>query len=210
MTDLIPDGPHAYPRRVDVTEANEVTVKFIHHTRCQVIAELGVYRGHTSLEFAKFLNGAGELHLYDYEDRVAEVAKTLAERGYTNVRTFGCSYKLLDSYCWPLAKMLESHPEPIYDFIFIDGAHTWAVDALATLLSDRLLKVGGFLDFDDYLWTLAGSRALTPKNFPLTGKLYTQEQIDAWQVKMIVELLIRRDRRYREIVPSKIFQKIAN
>ena len=174
-----------------------------------MIAELGVFQGHTSMEFAKFLNGKGELHLYDFEDRVADVEKRLAAAGYSNVKTFGSSYKLLDSYCWTLGQMVERHPEPIYDFIFVDGPHTWAIDALATLLSDKLLKVGGYLDFDNYKWTLAGSPSMNPKDFPLTKKLYTPEQIDAQQVKMIVDLLVRRDPRYREIVTERIFQKIA-
>ena len=39
---------------------------------------------------------------------------------------------------------------PIFDYVFIDGAHTWMLDALAFLLVDRLLRVGGYVDFDDY------------------------------------------------------------
>jgi hypothetical protein len=116
---------------------------------------------------------------------------------------------LRDSYDWALAKVIESNPDPIYDYMFLDGAHDWAIDALATLLCDRLLKVGGYLDFDDYGWTLRGSPALNPKAFPLTAKLYTNEQIEAQQVKMVVDLLVRRDPHYREVVKNKIFQKIA-
>ena len=137
------------------------------------------------------------------------VANTLEIAGFHNVRTFGSSYKFLDSYNWSLAKLFEQNTGPIYDYVFLDGAHTWAVDALTTFLVDRLLKVGGYLDFDDYNWTLGGSPTLNPKVFPLTGKLYTGEQITAKQVKMIVDLVIRRDPRYREVVPNKLFQKTA-
>jgi len=198
-----------YPRQIAVSGPDEETVTFIKTTTCRFIAEFGIFKGHTSWEFAKFLNGRGELHLFDYDDRVSEVAAALRHGGFHNVRAFGSSYKLLDSYNWSLAKLLEENTGPIYDYVFLDGAHTWAVDALTTCLVDRLLKVGGYLDFDDYDWTLATSPGLNPKVFPLTRKLYTAEQIATKQVKMVIDLIIRRDRRYREVVPCKIFQKLA-
>jgi len=92
---------------------------------------------------------------------------------------------------------------------FSMAPHNWAVDALAAFLADRMLKVGGYLDFDDYDWTLGGSASLNPMVFPLTRKLYTAEQIASKQVKMIVDLIIRRDPRYQEVVADKIFQKLA-
>lgn len=161
------------------------------------------------MEFAKFLNGEGELHLFDYEDRVRSVAIALEHAGFRNVRVFGSSYKLLDSYNWSLAKLLEKNAGPIYDYVFIDGAHSWAVDALTAFLADRMLKVGGYLDFDDYDWTFGASPSCNPSVFPLTRKLYTAEQIESKQVKMIVDLIIRRDPRYQEVVANKIFQKLA-
>jgi predicted O-methyltransferase YrrM len=204
---LVVDERANYPREVAVSKPNERTVEFIGNTQCRSIAELGIFKGHTSLEFARFLAGRGELHLFDYTDRVAEVADTLRAAGWHNFRTFGSSYKLLDSYNWSLAKLLERQAEPLYDYVFLDGAHTWAVDALTAFLVDRLLKVGGYFDLDDYEWTLEASPALNPRAFPLTAKLYTGEQIATKQVKMIVDLVVRRNPRYREVVPNKIFQK---
>ena len=196
-----------YPRQVAVFSANKVTLDFIRQTSCRSIAEIGIYKGHTTLGFAEFLNGEGELHIFDYEDRVADVEEKIRAAGYSNIRAFGSSYKLLDSYNWRLGKLLEMHQMPLYDYIFIDGAHTWAVDALTTFLADQLLKPGGYLDFDDYEWTLENSPSLKPSSFPLTGKLYSPEQISAKQVKMIVDVVVRRNPHYREVVPNKIFQK---
>jgi predicted O-methyltransferase YrrM len=201
------DERNNYPRFVDVSAANQHTMDFLRTTRCRMIAEIGIYQGHTSREITKWLNGEGELHLFDFDDRVHKVAEDLAKAGHTNVRTFPNSYKLLDSYNWSLAGLLEQHVEPIYDYVFIDGAHTWAVDALTALLVDRLLRPGGYLDLDDYSWTLGGSPSMRPERFPLTAKLYTREQIDALQIKMICDLLIRRDDRYQEVVPDKIWRK---
>jgi hypothetical protein len=124
---------------------------------------------------------------------VSDVTKKLKAAGFQNIRPFGSSYKLLDSYHWSPAKLLEQDVTPIYDYVFLDGAHTWAVDALTTFLVDRLLEIGGYLDFDDYDWTFAQSPALNPSAFPLTGRLYTDEQIAAKQIQMIIELVVRRD-----------------
>jgi predicted O-methyltransferase YrrM len=198
-----------YPRELAVSAPKHETIEFIKCTNCRFIAELGVYKGHTSLEFARFLDGEGELHLFDYEDRVTDVANTLAIAGFSNFRVFGSSYRLLDSYNWSLARLLQENKAPIYDYVFLDGAHTWAVDALTAFLADSLLKVGGYLDLDDYYWTLKASPSLNARVFPLTGKLYTDDQMAAEQVRMIVDLVIRRTGRYRELVPNKIFQKTA-
>ena len=197
------------PRGGAVSGPNYATINFIKRTECRHIAEIGIFKGYTSMEFAKFLNGEGELHLFDYEDRVRSVAIALEHAGFRNVRVFGSSYKLLDSYNWSLAKLLDKNAEPIYDYVFIDGAHSWAVDALTAFLADRMLKVRGYLDFDDYDWTFCGSPSCNPSVFPLIRKFYTAEQIASKQVKMIVDLVIKRDPRYQEVVANKIFQKLA-
>jgi len=105
--------------------------------------------------------------------------------------------------------LLGTSDGPIYDYVFLDGAHTFAIDALTFFLADKLLKVGGHMDFDDYGWSLGSSPSLSPARFPLTAKLYTQEQIDLPQVKMIVDILVRKSGRYVEVVNDKVFQKIA-
>jgi predicted O-methyltransferase YrrM len=51
-----------------------------------------------------------------------------------------------------LAKILASGKENYFDFIYVDGSHQ-APDVLCdAILSFRLLKVGGVIAFDDYLW----------------------------------------------------------
>ncbi len=49
------------------------TLEFIRGTSCRRIAEIGIYEGYTSEGFARFLNGQRELHLFDFEDRVAKI-----------------------------------------------------------------------------------------------------------------------------------------
>lgn len=47
---------------------------------------------------------------------------------------------------------LRSVDEPVFDFIYIDGDHTAEGVLQDAVLSWRLLKVGGIMAFDDYLW----------------------------------------------------------
>lgn len=189
--------------------ANLETVAFVRSAASKVVAEIGIYQGDTSLELAKVLNGIGELHLFDFQDRVDAVAKRVRQAGFHNIKTYGNSYKLLDSYNWQLAKLIEKNDEPVFDYVFMDGNSTFAIDGLAFSLVDRLLKTGGYVDFDNYDFTLGSSRTFRPERFPLTGKLYTREQIDTKQAKMIIDLLVRKSGRYSEVVPNKIFKKMA-
>lgn len=198
------DASHEY-----IGQPNTQTIDFIATTNCRMIAEIGVYMGATSELFAKYLNGEGELHLFDFEAHVYDVKARLEALGYRNIHVHGNSPKTLDSYNWSLMRMLEMHTEPIYDYVFLDGAHTWNVDALAFLLVDRLLKVGGYIDFDDYYWTIEESGTMNPQVFPAIKEWFTEEQMAEAHVRHIVNLLVRRDPRYAEVVENKVYQKIA-
>jgi predicted O-methyltransferase YrrM len=51
-----------------------------------------------------------------------------------------------------LAKLLASGKEGFFDFIYVDGSHQ-APDVLCdAVMSFRLLRPGGIIAFDDYLW----------------------------------------------------------
>jgi len=188
---------------------NQCTLDFLATTNCKVIAEVGVGVGSTSMAIAQWLDGKGMLHLFDFQERVDMVAEQLRQKGYRNVVAHGNSKRLLDSYNWSLMKLLREHEHPIFDYVYLDGAHTWAVDALAFFLIDRLLRPGGYIDFDDYDWTISSSPTVNPKVYPIMNKLYTPEQVNEPNVKLIVDLLVRRDASYEEVIPNKIFRKLS-
>jgi predicted O-methyltransferase YrrM len=204
-----------YPDHVLATKPNMKTMSLIashlgDRDRASLcIAEIGVHIGATTDRIADFLGGEGRSFLFDFEDKTQAIASRLRDQGHTNIVTLGSSYCYMDSYNWSLMKVLHHHREPIFDYVYLDGAHTWAIDALAFCLVDRLLKPGGYIDFDDYGWRLSASPSLNPAVFPLTGKMYTQEQIELPQVAMIIDILVRRDPHYREIVQNKLFQKVG-
>src|ERR1700693_1119213 len=103
-----------------------------------VVAEIGVGIGATTLAIAALLENQGELHIYDFQAKVEALASDLAAVGFSNVRGFGNTDKHWDSYNWTLGRMLLGEHHEVYDYIYIDGAHTFTVDALAFVLCDRL------------------------------------------------------------------------
>lgn len=198
----------AYPETdLNVDGPNDRTVDFFATTGCRRYAEIGVYKADTALAIAGVLRGEGEIHLFDYEDRVEAAVARLRAAGHENVVAHPNSRRLLDSYNWSLMRVLQEHGGRVFDYVFLDGAHTWAHDALAYVLADRLLAPGGYLDFDDYAWSLRGSPSMNPQVFPEVEQLYSDEQIDARQVALVVDLLVRPDGRYEEVVPNKVFRK---
>jgi len=203
-------APRAYPESdLNVDGANDVTVATFAESGCRRYAEIGVYKGYTASRVAEVLGGDGEIHLFDYADRVEPVARALREAGHANVVAHPNSRRVLDSYNWSLMRVLAERGEDAFDYVFLDGAHTWVHDALAFALADRLLAPGGYVDFDDYRWTLRASPSMNPEAFPEVERLYTDEQIDAQQVALVVDLLVRRDARYEEVVADKVFRKRA-
>jgi predicted O-methyltransferase YrrM len=52
-----------------------------------------------------------------------------------------------------LAGLLASDAER-FDFIYVDGSHTAPDVLIDALLAFRLLRIGGIIVFDDYLWTM--------------------------------------------------------
>lgn len=91
------------------------------------------------------------------------------------------------SYTWHLQRNLEKYSADQFDFIFLDGAHTWDVDALAFFVCERVLKPGGWILFDDLNWTYAASPSL--RNAPWVQAL-TDEQQQTQQVRKIWEKLV--------------------
>lgn len=170
-------------------------------------AELGIYRGDTSRNVCERFPNCS-LHLFDFFSNLERAQKQLSV--FKNeIFYYGNSQKYNDSYNWNLLKLIETNQnKPIFDYCFLDGAHTFAIDGLTFFLCDRLTKVGGYLDFDDYSWSLRGS-SLDPLKIPEIAAQYTEEQIDSKQVALIVDHLVRPDSRYKEIVTNKIFRKIA-
>lgn len=201
-----------YPTTLNVNAGGSLhTLRFLAENfardRAFCDGEFGIYQAATAEEVLKRFPKA-TVYLFDF-DHTIDAAKKRLSRFRRRVHGFGNTTRHLDSYNWPLMKLIARHKgEPLFDYIYLDGAHTVAVDALTFFLGDRLLRVGGYVEFDDYRWRLRGS-SLDPSRVPVIAEQYTDEQIDAYQVKMIVDHLVMPDPRYRAIAGKRIFQKVA-
>lgn len=203
---------HQVPNSCCVPGPNLNVIEWVKKQRPMWYAEIGVYEGATATEVAKVLDEDAHMDLFDFYDRLDFVRKRLEaveelQDKSLYVKMHGNSRLLFDSYNWSLAKVLEEAAgTKIYDFVYIDGAHSWHHDALSFMLVDRLLYKHGIVVFDDYGWTFSGSPTMSPGRFPDIVKQYTAEQIVTPQVNMVVDLLVKPH--YKELIPNMVYQKV--
>ena len=136
--------------------------EFVLEHRFENCLELGFAHGVGTVYIASALeaNGQGKLTSVDNKSALERDprAQDMVDRA-----GLGHRVELVyedTSYTWFLHDKLrerlrdESRIEPLYDFVFIDGAHIWDVDALAFELVDRLVRPGGYILLDDLDWTV--------------------------------------------------------
>jgi predicted O-methyltransferase YrrM len=143
-------------------ERGEQIHQFIRTHRPESCLELGFANGVGALYIGSALeaNGFGTLTSVDRlraRNRRPNASELIEEAGLGGRVTLVYEQT---SYTWFLHDTMRARLaaagalEPCYDFVFIDGAHTWDADALAFGLADRLLAPGGWVLFDDLDWTL--------------------------------------------------------
>ena len=92
------------------------------------------------------------------------------------------------TYNWRLRDFLCTDPRPVFDLVFLDGAHTWEPDSLAFLLSEKLLRPGGWWIFDDLNWSIGTSptaRRAGPGQVTLGA-----DEVEALQVRDVINLIV--------------------
>lgn len=175
-----------------MTPAQARTVyDFIVEQKLSRVLELGFAHGKSTCFFAAAVEEvAGQdgyvmtMDLENAHQRQPNIDQLLNKCGLRHLVTPVYAHT---SYTWELMKLLEQDPQPQFDFVYIDGGHTWDVSGFGFLLTDRLLKPGGWVLFDDLDWTLGGSP--TMKKLPWVMKLSDEER-DTAQVRKVFELLV--------------------
>jgi predicted O-methyltransferase YrrM len=87
---------------------------------------------------------------------------------------------------WRLMKMLPCN-QPLFDFCYLDGGHTWQCTGFLFFLAEKLLRPGGWLLFDDLDYAVARTPDI---NLPWAAKL-TEEELTTCQVGKVWELLVK-------------------
>ena len=89
--------------------------------------ELGFYHGKSSAFIAAILDEREKGHLATIDllsakDKNPNINQILDQLNLSKRVTVFYEPK---SYTWRLMKMIEKNPQPIFDFCYIDGGHTW-------------------------------------------------------------------------------------
>jgi predicted O-methyltransferase YrrM len=148
------------------------------------ILEIGAYEGASTCYLIETLSAAGkiEIHIIDsweggIEHKDGGVAQAqmdiIEERFHQNISVAQGFVKnnvevvIHKSYSdLALSKLITDGKQNYFDFIYIDGSHQ-APDVLCdAVLSFRLLKIGGVMVFDDYLWQESLSYGTDPIRCP--------------------------------------------
>jgi predicted O-methyltransferase YrrM len=143
-------------------EQGRIVYDHVRATRPAEVLELGTAHGVGAAYLAAGLddNGAGRLTTVDFAGAAYDPSPeaVLARAGVAArvqvVRDFS-------SYTWWLKEQVQARSdragnvEPLYDFVYLDGAKHWTIDGLAVVLVEKLLRPGGWLLMDDLDWTYA-------------------------------------------------------
>ncbi len=153
--------------------------------------ELGTAFGGTSCIMAAAVEeiGGGLVTTIDHMVRQPVGVGELAQ--LTGLAQFIRAVDIKAGYNWFLLGILQQQIrgdsyDPCFDFCFLDGAHFWEPDALATLLVTKLLRPGGWLLMDDLHWK--------PRHHPGWANAFSHlsdEEINTSQIGMVYDLLVK-------------------
>jgi hypothetical protein len=181
------------------------------------VVEIGVDRGASTYPVSKLLRKGDRYDLFDVNNcPLAKELDKIKSSSLCDIYFWGNSTKEHDSYAWSLAKMyinLSSIKQgvdlPLWDVVYLDGAHTFNIDATSTAIIKKMVKVGGLIIFDDMDWTMEGSPTC---NNSSNWKKYTNEQMKTSHVALIVNVLMRDDADFEEVKEMddsrSVFRKI--
>jgi predicted O-methyltransferase YrrM len=174
-------------------ETMESLYNCVVRTGARECLELGTGYGSTTCVIAAALDeiGGGRVTTIDMLVRqpigVHVLAQHVGLERYINViaDSAGYNWHLGEMVAWQTSKGVCS---PCLDFCFLDGAHEWGPDALATFLVAKLLRPGAWLALDDLDFKLRGCQPGWEKVF--AGR--SDKELDICQVAQVFNLVLRQ------------------
>lgn len=165
--------------------------------------EIGIGYGTTVLKAAKILDNSGQIYIFSKKNDCSSLKDDLQKLKYYNINDNYCSEnKIYSGYHFDIALGVINKELPQFDLAFLDGGHVFHLDAPTTCILKELCKPGGYIIFDDYDWSLSISPALKPDVRQKTLEEYESIQINANHVKMICQLFMDTDNRYKKLPDS--------
>jgi predicted O-methyltransferase YrrM len=171
------------------------------------ILELGIAHGTATCYMAAALEelGAGLVTAVDLTEADVCFRPSAEEQlGKSNLGRFARIVRMQTGYPWFLHDEIRSSTcdgvcRPSYDLCIIDGPKNWTIDGLAFFLVDKLLLSGGWLIFDDYLWTYAGADSRRDSTDGITHRRLSDEERNTPHIKEIIELLVMQHPSYSTV-----------
>lgn len=172
-------------------------------SRPDQVLELGTAHGVSAAYMAAALeaNGRGSVTTVDHEGAEYDPSpEQVLERAGLRHRVR--IVREHSSYNWFLKRQIELESDehgnckPIYDFVYLDGAHNFTVDGLAVVLLEKLLRPDGWLLMDDVDWTYRDNPWFEPLLGPEGharpfGPLSDDERA-APQVRAVFETIVKQ------------------
>jgi predicted O-methyltransferase YrrM len=163
------------------------------HSGARTCLELGTGFGATTCVIAAALDELGGGHVTTLDVLVREPIGVNVLAHHTGLSKYIKVIADPVGYNWHLGEMAQKQTEsgicvPFVDFCFLDGAHEWGPDALATFLVAKLLRPGSWLVLDDLDFKLRGCQP----GWKTVFADRTDKELDALQVERIFNLVLRQ------------------
>lgn len=174
--------------------------------------EIGVFKGDTLLGVVQGLPPNSEIHIFDKEPAINATFTNIGSLALTknvslvaHVTPNGGSMVDYNLDLLQLCLQVKNSIIEPWDFIYVDGAHTFHNDALAFVFVDCMLRPnGGLVAFDDYDWTLASSPTT---NKDLIKNTLPSLLIDQPQIHVVVENVVKDIFQYETLVEKVLYKK---
>ena len=140
----------------------------------QKVLEIGSFEGQSSCYFSRMIK-SGEIHCVDTwkgdeELRGRNIDFNEVEKNFDhNIRLTSQMHPCVNFFKYKkesykqLANFISEDKENYFDLIYIDGAHDSKNVLIDAINSYKLLKDGGVMIFDDYLWKCDNNLLNAPK-----------------------------------------------
>lgn len=163
--DLAAPPPGSHFTHIEKTTAHPFWADAFEKYRAaiQAILEIGAFEGRTTVFAAQYFPNARVVSIDPWAAYAEMDALDAAEKAFRqNTAPFGERVTAIKGYSSDVLPGLVETGDA-FDIIFVDGSHAYDDVVVDTDFAWRLLKTGGVIIWDDYLWRRADYGDRTPK-----------------------------------------------